>query len=255
MLSPIYRKSGLSVARYHDKRVWLLLLVLVLLYAVISDTKVFAYEPSTQSPLSIKVAAQKFITKIIEREYPHHIIEISKIDPRMKLTACDSPLDEFLVPGSNLPGNVTIGIRCVGSKSWTIYIPASVKGMRKVVITNHPILTNTPITQNDIRLEERTISAKTNDYIFNLEHVLGKIAKHNLPASTPVTLNMLSAPTLVKRGQQVIILAEGTGVEVRMAGTALMDGTSGQIIRVINTLSKRTVEGQVIQPGIIRVNM
>jgi flagella basal body P-ring formation protein FlgA len=254
MMSSIYKKYGSRIAS-SDKHDWLWLTVLLLLIAVIVESKVFASETSTQSIPSIKAAAQKFITNKIAQEYPHHVIEVGAIDPRLKLSACDSPLDEFIAPGSGLLGRVTIGVRCLGNKPWTIYVPALVKGIRKVVITTHPILRNTSVAQEDICLEERTITANTSDYIYKPEQILGKIIVRTLPASTALKLNMLSAPILVRRGQQVIILAEETGLEVRMAGTALMDGTSGQTIRVINSLSKRTVEGRVIQPGLIKVNM
>ena len=255
MLSSIRSKFNLCFASSGDGRIWRPFSGLFLLPLILYGAKGFAFETSSQSLLSIKVAAQKFIEKIIEQEYPRHLIEIGNLDPRLKLSACDKPLDEFLAPGSNLPGNVTIGVHCTGSKAWTIYVTATVKGIRKMVITKHPLLENTAITLDDISSEERVISSNRNDYISNPEQVVGKITKHTLPASTALTLSMLSAPILVKRSQQVIILAETAGVEVRMPGTALMDGTSGQVIRVINALSKRIVEGTVIQPGIIKVNM
>jgi flagellar basal body P-ring formation protein FlgA len=231
------------------------LLSALLLSLTIHAGEVAAGENSIQTQESIREAVRAFITQGINKQYPHYEIKVSNLDPRLKLAACKIPLQGFLPVGGQLIGNTTIGVRCVGSNPWTIYVPAFVKAMIKVVITSHPILRHATISSDDIRLEERDVTSGSDSYIYNPEHVLGKVAKRALTTSTPLTPDMLNEPLLVRRGQQVIILAEGPGIQVRMAGTALMDGTEGQIIRAQNKLSKRTVEGQVIQPGIIKVNM
>lgn len=232
---------------------WILALYLVALLC--HAGKAYAGDDLVQSQDSIRKAVTAFITQGINKEYPHHEIKVSNLDPRLKLPPCTVPLAGFLPAGGHFLGNTTVGVRCAGNSPWTIYVPASVKAMRKVVISSRPILRHSTITNEDIRLEERDITAGSDTYIFSLKHVLGKVAKRAFPASVPVTPGMLDQPLLVHRGQQVIILAKGPGLEVRMAGTALMDGAAGQIIRAKNKLSRRTVEGQVIQPGVIRVNM
>jgi len=208
-----------------------------------------------QSQNSIRNTVKAYITQGIKDEYPHHEIQVSRLDPRLKLAACEKPLEGFLPPGAQLIGNTTIGVRCGGKNPWKIYVPASVKAMREVVITSRPILRHSTITKQDIQLEERNITSGSNAYIFSPEHVVGKLAKRALPAATALSPNMLDKPLLIHRGQEVIILASGPGLEVRMAGTALMDGTEGQIIRAKNKVSKRTIEGQVVRTGVIKVNM
>jgi len=209
----------------------------------------------TQSQNSIRGTVEDFITQGIKDEYPHHEIKVSRLDPRLKLAACEKPLEGFLPPGAQLIGNTTIGVRCGGKNPWTIYVPASVKAMREVVISSRPILRHSTISKQDIRLEERNITSGSNAYIFSPKHVVGKVAKRALPTSTALSPNMLDKPLLIHRGQEVIILASGPGLEVRMAGTALMDGTEGQIIRAKNNVSKRTIEGRVVRTGVIKVNM
>lgn len=207
-------------------------------------------------PLSaIQATARTFITREIAADFPKHEITVSKLDPRLKLAACDAPLEGFLPPGGHLLGNITIGIQCRGSKPWTVYVPATVKAMRQVVIAKRPILRGSTIGREDIALDEREISSKSGGYLLDPAQVLGKIATRPLSPATALTPKMLSAPLLVRRGQRIIILAQGAGIEVRMRGIALMDGAKGQWVRAKNTVSKRTVEGWVINPGTIRVNM
>jgi flagella basal body P-ring formation protein FlgA len=251
----LHHKQDMPGATVNYRRTAHWLLSALLLPLMIYAANVHAAEGAFQTQASIRNAVVAFITQGIEEKYPHHEIKVNDLDPRLKLPTCKTPLTGFLPTGRQLIGNTTIGIRCSGSKPWTIYIPASVKAMRKVVITTRPVLRNSAISKADIRLEERDVTSGSDTYIFDPEHVLGKLAKRALPSAASLTPAMLSEPILVRRGQQVIILAQGAGIEVRMAGTALMDGAEGQIIRAKNKRSNRTVEGQVIQPGVIKVNM
>ena len=255
MEATLHHKVDLSGAAvdYRQSAPWLLSALLLAL--MIYSANALAANETFQTHTSIRNAVVAFITQGIDKAYPHHVIKVNALDPRLKLPTCKAPLSGFLPTGGQLIGNTTIGIRCSGTKPWTIYVPASVKAMRKVVITTRPILRNSAITEADIRLEERNVTTGSDTYIFDPKHVLGKLAKRALTSSTSLKPSMLSEPILVRRGQQVIILAQGAGIEVRMAGTALMDGAAGQIIRAKNKRSKRTVEGQVIQPGVIKVNM
>lgn len=255
MVTTLHHKQDFPGAAVNYRQAARWLPYALLLPLMIYTANALATEGTFQTQASIKNAVVAFITQGIEEAYPHHEIKVNDLDPRLKLPTCKTPLTGFLPTGGQLIGNTTIGIRCNGSKPWTIYVPASVKAMRKVVITTRPILRNSAISKTDIRLEERDVTRGSDIYIFDPEHVLGKLAKRALPSSTSITPTMLSEPKLVRRGQQVIILAEGAGIEVRMAGTALMDGAEGQIIRAKNKRSNRTVEGQVIQPGVIKVNM
>lgn len=255
MAATIYNKHDPLNAALKRSTPWRWLLPVFLMAVLVHVNRASAGDMSIQSRESIRKAVASYISQGIKKEYPHHAIKVGHLDPRLKLAACNVPLKGFLPAGGQLFGNTTIGIRCAGISPWTIYVPASVKAMRKVVITTRPILRKSTITNEDIRLEERDITTGSDTYIYSPEHVMGKIARRALPASTALTPNMLDKPLLVHRGQQVVILAKGPGLEVRMAGTALMDGAEGQIIRAKNKLSKRTVEGQVIRPGIIRVNM
>ena len=226
-----------------------------ILLAVTANAGIANSGEAVQSQASIRNTVEAFLTQQIKDKYPHHQIKVSRLDPRLKLAACQTPLSGFLPAAAKLIGNTSVGVRCNGDTPWTIYVPAFVKATHTVVVTTHPILRHSTISKDDIGLEEHDITAGTENYIDNPDDVLGMIAKRDLADSTPITSSMLNAPLLIHRGQQVIILAEGLGLEVRMGGIALMDGTEGQIVKAKNKLSNKTVEGRVIQPGIIKVNM
>ena len=66
---------------------------------------------------------------------------------------------------------------------------------------------------------------------------------------------LLVKSKLVKRGEQVTLIAITSGITVRMMGKALNDAIAGQQVRVRNNNSRRIVEGTAITRGIVEINM
>jgi flagella basal body P-ring formation protein FlgA len=97
--------------------------------------------------------------------------------------------------------------------------------------------------------------AGRNRYFNDPALVLGMYAKRPIPEGKALSIHMLQAPHLVRRGQEVILLAKTAGLEVRMKGKALADGAKGDLIQVRNTKSRRIVEGVVTNQGVVRVGM
>lgn len=212
-------------------------------------------DDALQPASTIQDTAAAFIAQQVARSFPRHEITVSDLDPRLTLNACDAPLEALLPPGARLIGNTSVGVRCPGSKPWTVFLTAHVTVFSQMAVTRRPILRGTIITEADLALEEREITSAPDTFIADLSHALGKAAKRTLGAATPLSPDMLAAPLLVKRGQQVTIQAVADGIEVRFTGVALMDGSEGQVIRAQTKGSKRTVEGLIIAPGILQVNI
>lgn len=207
-----------------------------------------------QSHADITAAAREFLGAKLRGVYTSYQIEIGALDPRLRLVPCPEPLHAFLPPGSRLPGNTTVGVSCSGTSPWTIYIPAKAKAMNDVVVLRRLVTRDTPISGDDIGLESREIEA-TGEYIQDPTQVVGKLAKRPLAANTVLTPSMLSAPRLVRRGQEVVLVATMPGMDVRVQGIALDEGGAGDRIKVRNVSSNRVVEATVIQAGIAQVAM
>ena len=65
---------------------------------------------------------------------------------------------------------------------------------------------------------------------------------------------MLKKPTIIRSGEHTLIMAEAGGLQVRVTGKALQHGVVGEIIRVLNLSSKKTVRGKVEADGTITVS-
>lgn len=207
-----------------------------------------------QRHADIAAAAKEFLDSKLRSAYASYQIEIGTLDPRLRLAPCTEQLHAFLPSGSRLPGNTTVGVSCSGASPWTLYVPAKAKVMNEVVVLRRLVTRDTPIGADDVGLETREIDA-TRGYIQDPAQVVGKLAKRPLAANTVLTPSMLSAPRLVRRGQQVVLVAAMPGMDVRVQGIALDEGGAGDRIKVRNVSSKRVVEATVIEAGVAQVAM
>ncbi|MCE3261703.1 MAG: flgA [Pseudoduganella sp.] len=78
----------------------------------------------------------------------------------------------------------------------------------------------------------------------------GMAARRSIRAGEIIRQNMVVAPQLVKRGDQVRIVARREQIEVSMAGEALDNGMRGAIIRVKNS-SGALIRARVIEAGTV----
>jgi flagella basal body P-ring formation protein FlgA len=80
--------------------------------------------------------------------------------------------------------------------------------------------------------------------LHDLSQAVGQRLRRPLDAGQAVIVHGLTAPTLVRRGQDVTLEARAGQLAVRTAGVALKDGALGDLIPVENP-SGRVVEGIV----------
>lgn len=210
--------------------------------------------PDMQSHKEIASAASAFIASELGANYPQHRITIGSIDPRLRLPSCARQLRAFLPPGGRLPGNTTIGVTCESDSPWTLYVSATVKVQTEIAVLKNPLARGAIITAQDVGLEPRELNGNET-YMRNPAQVIGKVAKRTLAPGAALTPSMLAAPLLIRRGQEVVIVANTPGIDVRSQGIALSDGGAGDRIQVRNSLSKRVVEGTVLEVGIVQVTM
>ncbi|MGR9105728.1 MAG: flagellar basal body P-ring formation chaperone FlgA [Gammaproteobacteria bacterium] len=200
---------------------------------------------------------QSAVTRYIESNLRHHYskigIEIQAMDPRLKLPRCQSEMELFFPPGQAEIGPLTVGVRCRQPKPWLIYTRALVSAFGPVVVTKKSLRKGTVIAEQDIGLEEMDLSRIHQPVFHEAGAVLGQETTRSLAAGSVLTAHKLSVPNAVRRGQQVIILAKNKGMQIRMSGKALSDGSPGQRVAVKNLSSGRIVEGNVREAGIVEI--
>jgi flagella basal body P-ring formation protein FlgA len=103
-------------------------------------------------------------------------------------------------------------------------------------------------------MQRRRVPGIAASYINDVSQLSGRHLKATAAAGTALTVDLLLADVLIRRGQRVTLVAAAGGLEVRAQGEALTDAQPNGRVRVMNLNSQRPVEGQVESRDIVRVN-
>lgn len=91
------------------------------------------------------------------------------------------------------------------------------------------------------------------DIVTDVSQLTGRELRRAANADEPLHARDLMPPRLVVRGTLVTLKVEAPGILVTSQGRALQDGGAGDVVKVTNTQSNRTIEGVVESPGTVRV--
>lgn len=216
----------------------------------------FVSQVSIASPIqslqSIQDAVNTYVKSSLEADGKYQITA-TQFDPRLQLPLCEQPLQVFAQAGEIKAGRNTIGVRCDGSKSWTIYSVVGIKSYKEVLVLSRSLRRNEMIRAEHLVTETRDIATLQQGYLLDPSEVVNKQASRNLAAGS--VLNKLSYEELIliKRGERVNIQSGKAGLLISATGTALMDGAKGKRISVKNVTSQRVIQAVVVDPGLVSV--
>ncbi|MEQ6342000.1 MAG: flagellar basal body P-ring formation protein FlgA [Gammaproteobacteria bacterium] len=228
-------------------------LLIVIFFAAFTSLPRQAHAETYQSHDSLREIAKAFVLQQIQSPPTVPYVEVGALDARLRLSRCEDKLEAFLPSGSRILGSSSVGIRCHSPKTWSLYVPVTVKIFAPVLVASHAMNRGSQITTQDFQSVEVNVASLSGSYLSMPEQILGMTLKHSINAGAVYTPAMLEAPIIVRRGKQVTILAEVAGIEVRMTGKSLMDGSAGALIQVRNLASQRVIEGTVIAEGMVKV--
>lgn len=140
--------------------------------------------------------------------------------------------------------------RCPDPKGWRQDFIVRARVSAQVAVTAMPLKAGEVLGAEHVTLERRDVTL-IGDAIGAPEAAIGQTSRRGLRAGEVLRANQLTAPLVVKRGDQVLMVARHDGVEVSMAGEALDSGARGAVVRVRNAASGQVVRMRVAEAGTV----
>ncbi|XLZ71115.1 flagellar basal body P-ring formation chaperone FlgA [Massilia sp. SR12] len=141
---------------------------------------------------------------------------------------------------------------CPSLQSWRFEFMVRAKVSAKVAVAANDLTAGKILSPLDL-LHVRHDITLIPDTFSNLSEVDGMAARRTIRNGEILRQNMLAAPQLVKRGDQVRIVARHENIEVTMTGEALDNGVRGAMIRVKNSsgtlIRARVTEAGTVEPA------
>jgi flagella basal body P-ring formation protein FlgA len=226
------------------------------LAALVFSTAAFAQtDSSIQSLDAIRTTAQTFVTERVPKQKAGTVtVNVGTLDSRLRLAPCEDALQAALPAGATFRDRMTIAVSCTGPSSWTVYVPISIETQGPVLVLRRPAGRGERLSANDVELQTRLVQGTGDSYLTDVAELSGRTLKRPLGAGAALTMDVMAADLIVKRGQQVTLLASVGGLEVRATGVAMNDAPAGGRAKVQNISSQRIVEGVVETADVIRIS-
>ena len=195
-----------------------------------------------QSRESIRSAAE---AAAIEASESSAKAVADSLDPRLRLVACSVPLTATVAANGVPSARLTAEVRCTGAQPWLLYLPVRMTSTRPLVVASRALARDTVLAPGDVRLANAPRGAVPAGALHDAGLAVGRLLRRPMNEGQAIVVPLLSAPAVVRRGQQVSVEAQTGSLKVTVAGVARRDGALGDTIEVESGTSGRIVEAVV----------
>ncbi len=127
----------------------------------------------------------------------------------------------------------------------TARISGQIKRMIDVPVLKQAMRNGEVIGKNDIEFIEIEARDVQHDMITDEKMLLGMTPRRMAQHGKPILDNTIQSPRMVRRGDTVTMTLQSGPLTLTARAKALEDGAKGDIIRVVNLNSNRTIEAEV----------
>ncbi|MCB1651080.1 MAG: flagellar basal body P-ring formation protein FlgA [Alphaproteobacteria bacterium] len=126
-----------------------------------------------------------------------------------------------------------------------VSIKGTLERLVSVPVLRESMTAGTVIGANDLDMIDLPDYRVKHNIILNADDLIGTTPRRVLHAMEPVVSGDIEAPRIVERGESVTMVFRQGGLLLTAQGKALEYGAKGDMIRVVNQNSSKTVQGQV----------
>jgi len=207
-----------------------------------------AVAASRADPEQIRTLAEQYVNGLGPPGGTVHATA-ARLDPRLALPACAGVLTPSLPPGAEIRPRIAVTVRCAEAGGWSLVVPVEVATELPLLVARRPLARGEMPAAGDLTTDLRRVPGLGTQFLAPGADIGGRRLRQPVAAGQPLRADILAAPVLVERGQQVTLVAEGAGIAVRASGVALDAGGHGDRVRARSLSSGRIVEGVVGADG------
>lgn len=149
--------------------------------------------------------------------------------------------------------SAVLRVAAEGMDAVEVPVSGRAEAMARVVLAARPLMPGTIVETADLKAAELPTSEVSPAVLHDPAAAEGLELVHALAPGEPLALADLTAPPLVKRGQDVLITLATPGLSLTEQGEALGTGAKGAEIRVRNPASRALLAARVTGPGEVSV--
>lgn len=140
-------------------------------------------------------------------------------------------------------------LTCPDQPGWRLEVASEVQLWLPVLVATRVIDRGQVISAADVKQQEIDITKAPRGFYHQPSAITGMGAKRRIRANQLISPALIALPLAVKRGDKVKIIANHDGITASMSGQAVENGSEGEVIRVKNLSSNKTIEAKVLGAG------
>lgn len=204
------------------------------------------------------------LTELVERFLVEQLATADR-EPRLRslevlgpVRLPPGPFDARVVvpPSGALAGRMRLQIELSqeGQVVKSVWATANVGLEGPVVLVRRAIARGETIAEEDLVVERRGLADAGASLLGSPSEAAGRAARVPLAPLTVLRREHLAAPTVVRRGDAVLLVAERGGMRLTVPGQVQDDAGVGETVRVTNRVSKKDVMARVVDARTVAVD-
>ena len=141
-----------------------------------------------------------------------------------------------------------------GRQVRTVSFTANVKVYDMVLVANHDLRIEVPVSAADFHIDEVAIDGR-NEFVKDPAEIVGLVPHRYIRGGSPVTRGYFQQPVAVNSGQRVNIIVKYHGIQASAKGIVMTRGRVGELVKVKNEATSRILTAKVIDAGTVEVSM
>lgn len=217
-------------------------------------TQAFAHEIQ-QPDLIYEAIEQHMVRELANAPSAFNDVKtsIAPLDPRLRLQACEAPIQTLTEFGNIKQKHLTVKVSCEAPTKWSLRVPVKLQVFQPVVVASQQIQRDHILTQQDLHIHKQDIAQIGDSYFQSEDELLGLSSVKSIQPGAVIKRHMVRQPIIIHRGETVKIVVSSPGFKLETAGIAQMDGAVGDIIKVKNARSNRMIDVKVKGSGEVTI--
>lgn len=165
----------------------------------------------------------------------------------------DLAFEDFSLNAQQDRFNSVLLVPSGGDVPTKVSLNGTIEEVRDIPVFNRSIMPGEQITADDIEWIEYPAKRLSNRAIVSAEQLIGMTVRRAVRSDKPINTNEVTPPVAVEKGEAVTMLVRTNAMILTANGRALENGGIGDIIRVLNSKSRLTVDAKVVRSGQVEI--
>ena len=132
-------------------------------------------------------------------------------------------------------------------------IKARLEVLMHVVVSARSLGRDTVLSPDDVRVMARWFTRPPRNIVSSLDGVVGKKLRTGVSPNTEISRNRLEDVPAVKKGRPVKIVVDNGLMGITTIGISEQDGMHGELVKVKNASSHKTIYARVVDNSLVKV--